>query len=126
MANARRIAAATAEEDGPFPSDRPWEAMPVVAEAAVPASRLDAAVVGDAWGALVGVGLAWVGLGSADGELDRLRDHVREVGGIAPVVRGPGGLGDATVAAPDVQRRLKQAFDPNGVLAPGRGWGAGP
>jgi glycolate oxidase FAD binding subunit len=126
MANARRIAAATAEEDGPFPSDRPWEAMPVVAEAAVPASRLDAAVVGDAWGALVGVGLAWVGLGSADGELDRLRDHVREVGGIAPVVRGPGGLGDAAVAAPDVQRRLKQAFDPNGVLAPGRGWvGAG-
>jgi FAD/FMN-containing dehydrogenase len=100
--------------------------MPVVAEAAVPASRLDAAVVGDAWGALVGVGLAWVGLGSADGELDRLRDHVREVGGIAPVVRGPGGLGDAAVAAPDVQRRLKQAFDPNGVLAPGRGWGAGP
>jgi glycolate oxidase FAD binding subunit len=126
MANARRIAAATAEEDGLFPSYRPWEAMPVVAEAAVPASRLDAAVVGDAWGALVGVGLAWVGLGSADGELDRLRDHVREVGGIAPVVRGPGGLGDATVAAPDVQRRLKQAFDPNGVLAPGRGWGAGP
>jgi FAD/FMN-containing dehydrogenase len=23
-----------------------------------------------------------------------------------------------------VQRRLKQAFDPNGVLAPGRGWEA--
>ena len=44
-------------------------------------------------------------------------------GGIAPVVRGPGGLGDAPVAAPQVQRRLKEAFDPNGVLAPGRGWG---
>jgi FAD/FMN-containing dehydrogenase len=28
------------------------------------------------------------------------------------------------VAAPEVQRRLKQAFDPNGVLAPGRGWEA--
>jgi FAD/FMN-containing dehydrogenase len=100
--------------------------MPVVAEAAVPPSRLDAAVAGDAWGALAGVGLAWVGLEAPDGELDRLRDRVRAVGGIAPVVRGPGGLGDAAVTAPDVQRRLKQAFDPNGVLAPGRGWvGAG-
>jgi FAD/FMN-containing dehydrogenase len=27
------------------------------------------------------------------------------------------------VAALEVQRRLKRAFDPNGVLAPGRGWG---
>ena len=123
---ARRIAAATVEDDGPFPSDRPWEALPVVAEAAVPPSRLDAAIVGDAWGALAGVGLAWVGLGSPNGELGELRDRVRAAGGIAPVVRGPGGLGDAPVAAPQVQRRLKEAFDPNGVLAPGRGWvGAG-
>ena len=97
--------------------------MPVVAEAAVPPSRLDAAVVGEAWGALAGVGLAWVGLGAPNGELDELRDRVRAAGGIAPVVRGPGGLGDAPVAAPQVQRRLKEAFDPNGVLAPGRGWG---
>jgi glycolate dehydrogenase FAD-binding subunit len=119
---ARRIATATVADDGPFPSDRPWEAMPVVAEAAVPPSRLDATIVGDAWGALAGVGLAWVGLGTPNGELGELRDRVRAAGGIAPVVRGPGGLGDAPVAAPDVQRRLKEAFDPNGVLAPGRGW----
>ena len=117
------VAAATVTEDAPFPLERPWEAMPVVAEAAVPPSRLDAAVVGDAWGALAGVGLAWVGLGTPNGELGELRDRVRAVGGIAPVVRGPGGLGDAPVAAPQVQRRLKEAFDPNGVLAPGRGWG---
>jgi len=121
--HARRVAAATVTEDRPFPLERPWEAMPVVAEAAVPPSRLDAAIVGDAWGALAGVGLAWVGLGSPDGELGELRDRVGAAGGIAPVVRGPGGLGDAPVAAPQVQRRLKEAFDPNSVLAPGRGWG---
>jgi glycolate oxidase FAD binding subunit len=120
---ARRIAAATVTEDAPFPLERPWEAMPVVAEAAVPPSRLDAAVVGDAWGALAGVGLAWVGLGTPNGELGELRDRVRAAGGIAPVVCGPGGLGDAAIAAPLVQRRLKEAFDPNRVLSPGRGWG---
>ena len=34
-----------------------------------------------------------------------------------------GGLGDDRIPAPEVHRRLKAAFDPNGVLAPGRGWG---
>ena len=126
MSIARRVAAATVTEDAAFPLERPWETMPIVAEAAVPPSRLDAAVVGEAWGALAGIGLAWVGLGSSN-ELGGLRDRVRAAGGIAPVVRGPGGLGDAPVAAPQVQRRLKEAFDPNGVLAPGRGWvSAGP
>jgi glycolate oxidase FAD binding subunit len=120
---ARRVAPATLTEDAPFPLERPWTATPVVAEAAVPPSRLEATIVGDAWGALAGVGLAWVGLGSPNGELGELRDRVRAAGGIAPVVRGLGGLGDGPVAAPQVQRRLKEAFDPNGVLAPGRGWG---
>jgi glycolate oxidase FAD binding subunit len=121
--SARHVAVATTEEDAPFPFERPWEAMPVVVEAAVPPSRLDATIIGDAWGALAGVGLAWVGLGWPNGELQQIRDRVRAIGGIAPVVRGPGGLGDAPVAAPEVHRRLKEAFDPNGVLAPGRGWG---
>jgi glycolate oxidase FAD binding subunit len=122
--SARRVSNATAEDDAPFPLERPWEAMPVVVEAAVPPARLDATIVGDTWGALAGVGLAWVGLGWPNGELVHLRDRVRAIGGIAPVVRGPGGLGDSPVAAPEVQRRLKHAFDPNGVLAPGRGWGS--
>ena len=46
-----------------------------------------------------------------------------ELGGIAPAVRGPGGLGDATVPGLEIHRRLKAAFDPAGVLAPGRFWG---
>jgi glycolate oxidase FAD binding subunit len=123
MSIARRVAAATVTEDAPFPLERPWEAMPIVAEASVPPSRLEAAVVGEAWGALAGIGLAWVGLGSSNDELGELRDRVRAAGGIAQVVRGLGGLGDTAVAAPQVQRRLKEAFDPNGMLAPGRGWG---
>jgi glycolate dehydrogenase FAD-binding subunit len=118
---AEHAARSSAEGDG-FPLQRPWEASPVVAEVAVPPSRLGAAVFGDAWGALAGVGLAWVGLASANGDLDALRERVDAVGGIAPVIRGPGGLGSPTVAAPTVQRRLKEALDPAGVLAPGRGW----
>ena len=110
------------EDDAPFPLERRWDGFPVVAEAALPPSKLGEALTGDGWGALAGVGIAWVGLGSPNGELDELRARVHEAGGIAPVVRGPGGLGDAPVAAPEVHRRLREAFDPNGVLAPGRGW----
>jgi FAD/FMN-containing dehydrogenase len=35
-------------------------------------------------------------------------------------VRGPGGLGDTPVPAPEIQRRIKAAFDPANILAPGR------
>jgi glycolate oxidase FAD binding subunit len=111
-------------DDAPFPWSRPWEGASVVAEVAVTPSRLADVLEGERWGALVGVGIAWVGLDRADGPLETLRRRVREAGGIAPVIRGRGGLGDDRVPAPEVQRRLKAAFDPNGVLAPGRGWGA--
>jgi glycolate oxidase FAD binding subunit len=109
-------------DDGPFPSARPWEDRPIVAEAAVPPSRLAEVVDGAPFGALAGVGLAWVGLDD-EAALADLRERARAAAGIAPVVRGPGGLGDDPSPAPEVQRRLKAAFDPNGVLAPGRGWG---
>jgi glycolate oxidase FAD binding subunit len=122
-AMARRVQRPVATvDDAPFPLERPWEGFPTVAEAACPPSKLGEALTGDGWGALAGVGLAWVGLATSNGELDGLRDRVYALGGIAPVVRGSGGLGDPPVAAPDVQRRIKEAFDPNGVLAPGRGW----
>jgi hypothetical protein len=119
---ARRVQRPVATvDDAPFPIERRWDELPVVAEAAVPPSQLDSAIVGDGWGALAGVGLAWVGLGG-EIELDELRSRVHAVGGVAPVVHGRGGLGDPPVAAPEVQRRLQGAFDPNGVLAPGRSW----
>ena len=109
-------------DDAPFPATRPWESSRVVVEVAVPPSMLGEVVEGEAWGALAGVGIAWVGLDDADGPLSALRDRARTVGGIAPVVKGTGGLGDDPIPALEVHRRLKAAFDPNGVLAPGRGW----
>ncbi len=111
------------EEDTPFPLERPWEKGSLGAEVAVPPSELHRALLGSAWGALAGVGLAWVGLGEPNGDLGQLRELVHAAGGIAPIVRGPGGLGDPPVPAVQVHRRLKERFDPNGVLAPGRGWG---
>ena len=97
---------------------------PVVAEVAVAPSRLEAVLEGeDDWRALMGVGIAWVGLPDDRERLAALRRRVAEAGGIAPVIRGPGGLGDAPVPAPEVHRRLKATFDPAGILAPGRFWG---
>lgn len=97
---------------------------PTVVEVAVPPSKLEVVLDGETdWRALMGVGIAWVGLPDAGARLSALRERVAEAGGIAPVIRGPGGLGDAPVPALEVHRRLKAAFDPAGILAPGRFWG---
>jgi glycolate oxidase FAD binding subunit len=94
-----------------------------ILEASVPPSRLDALVEGrPGWSALVGVGVAWM-VAHTPEEIDAIRERVAELGGIAPAVRGPGGLGDTAVAGLEIHRRLKAAFDPAGVLAPGRFWG---
>ena len=86
-----------------------------ILEASVPPSRLDALVEGrSGWSALVGVGIAWMAAHTPE-EIDAIRERAAELGGIAPAVRGPGGL--------EIHRRLKAAFDPAGVLAPGRFWG---
>ena len=100
-----------------------WPDAPIVVEAAVPPSRLGEMVASaSAWTALAGVGLAWIGATDEDG-LATIRETATALGGIAPVVRGPGGLGDTPPAALEVHRRLKAAFDPAGILAPGRFWG---
>jgi glycolate oxidase FAD binding subunit len=97
---------------------------PVVVEVSVVPSKLEVAIDDEpAVRALIGVGIAWVGLPDDGERLTALRRRVAEAGGIAPVIRGPGGLGDAPVAALDIHRRLKAAFDPANILAPGRFWG---
>jgi glycolate oxidase FAD binding subunit len=97
---------------------------PLVVEVAVTPSKLDAVLDGEEdWRALMGVGIAWMGLSDGGDRLTELRKRVAKAGGIAPVIRGPGGLGDTPVPAIEVHRRLKAAFDPSGILAPGRFWG---
>ncbi len=93
---------------------------PIVAEAAVAPSRLPALMEGLAsYRASIGVGYAWVPCTGVE-ELSQLRTRATELGGIAPVVRGLGGLGDQVLPAPEIQRRIKAAFDPATILAPGR------
>jgi glycolate oxidase FAD binding subunit len=114
---------ATSVEAAPFPRAPwwTWTTEDTIVEVAVAPSRLGAVVdEGGTFAALTGVGLAWVAVPSAG--LHGLRDRVAAAGGIAPAVRGPGGLGDAPIPADDVHRRLRASFDPAGILAPGRGW----
>jgi glycolate oxidase FAD binding subunit len=114
---------ATSSEDAPFPREPwwTWEGDGTIVEAAVSPSRLAAAVNGSrTFAALAGVGLAWVA--TTDEQLGAVRGRVAASGGIAPAVRGPGGLGEGAVPGAEVHRRLMASFDPAGILAPGRGW----
>jgi len=88
----------------------------VVAEVSVAPSRLaDAVDDSSRWRALVGVGLGWVGLEN-EAELDRLRERVHGLGGFAPVIEGPGGRDESQAPAPEVQKRLRESFDPARIL----------
>jgi glycolate oxidase FAD binding subunit len=109
--------------DGPEGPPLP-EATTVVEVAVVPSRLPEVLARHDRWVALAGVGIALVGLSGPE-ELATLRAAVDEAGGIAPAIRGPGGLGSSAVPAPEVHHRLKAAFDPHGVLAPGRFWNGG-
>jgi hypothetical protein len=68
---------------------------------------------------MIGVGFAWVPFPD-EGSLSAFRERVRGLGGVAPVIRGAGGLGWGPGPGPAVQRRIKSALDPAGILAPGR------
>jgi glycolate oxidase FAD binding subunit len=98
---------------------------PTVVEAAVAPSRIaDVVAARDDWIALLGVGLVWFALDGTDPDaLDVIRSTMTETGDVAPVIKGAGGLGPATIPATDVHRRLKDSFDPAGIMAPSRAWG---
>jgi glycolate oxidase FAD binding subunit len=122
QSEAARAVAACAELDAAWPPPAFPEAA-ILVEAAVVPSSLELLVEGRSdWRALVGVGTAWVACEDAY-DLAKLRERVARLGGVAPVIRGLGGLGDASLPAPEVQRRIKEALDPSGILAPGRAWG---
>jgi glycolate oxidase FAD binding subunit len=91
---------------------------PIVVRAAVVPSRL-AAAVGDTprYRALLGVGYAWIPCDD-DEALDRVRERIGSLGGIAPVIRGPGGSSGAEGFVAQLGARLKAAFDPANILAP--------
>jgi glycolate dehydrogenase FAD-binding subunit len=92
----------------------------IVAQAAVVPSGLADCVAGqDRYRALLGVGYAWIPCDD-DAALARIRDRVATLGGIAPVIRGPGGLGPADPVTIALGARLKAAFDPANIFAPGR------
>jgi glycolate oxidase FAD binding subunit len=89
---------------------------PTLVRAAVPPSRLPALVDGlERYRALLGVGFAWVPCADAD-EVAALRSRVHELGGTAPVVRGTGDRDTGKLPLPEVQRGIKAAFDPAGIL----------
>lgn len=111
-------------EEGPPPPD---PAGAGVVEAGVPpprladlARRLEAAGLG--YEARMGVGTCLVAVDDA-GAVDRVRAWARELGGHASVLDGPPELrADPWGPAPPgahLMRRLRDAFDPAGVLNPG-------
>ncbi|MEO8423589.1 MAG: FAD-binding protein [Actinomycetota bacterium] len=122
---ARTIDAALTVDDHPAPFDPLGVEGSTIVEAAVTPSRIPDLVAGHHdWTALLGVGLVWFGLDATEPDaLDAIRSSVTAVGGVAPVIRGVGGLGDGTVPAQAIHRRLKESFDPAGIMAPGRFWG---
>jgi len=121
---ARTVDATLAVDHHPAPFDPLAIDVPTIVEAAVTPSRIADVVAGrDSWTTLLGVGLVWFALdGNDPDDLDAIRSTVAEAGGIAPVVKGNGGLGPAVVPAVEVHRRLKASFDPAGIMAPGRSW----
>ncbi len=113
----------TDEDPAAFPQPL-FAASPILAEAAVTPSKLQRLLDDvDDYRALMAVGYAWVPCADA-AVVSSLRARVTQLGGIAPVVRGPGGLGESAIDAPGVHLRIKAAFDPATILAPARHWHA--
>jgi glycolate oxidase FAD binding subunit len=88
----------------------------VVRAAVVPSKLFDCIDGATRYRALLGVGYAWIPCGD-DAALAGLRERIASLGGIAPVLRGPGGPGTPGPVTLAIGARLKAAFDPAGVLA---------
>jgi glycolate oxidase FAD binding subunit len=92
---------------------------PVVAQVAVMPSRLLDCVDGhDRYRALLGVGYAWIACDDAD-RFASIRERALSLGGIATCLRGAVPIEPGAVPLPELQARLKAAFDPAGILVRG-------
>jgi glycolate oxidase FAD binding subunit len=114
----------------PFAAERErplWRISTVPAKGAELGTAINAAIDADLIYDWVG-GLIWVAVARADEVgAQRIRQAVADVGGHATLVRAPAALRAATdVFEPQernlaaLTRRVKESFDPKGVLNPGR------
>jgi glycolate oxidase FAD binding subunit len=92
----------------------------IVAQAAVVPSRLERLLHDvERYRALLGVGYAWVPCTDAEA-LGLLQERAAALGGIAPAIRGTVGQAQPDLPLPEIQRRIKAAFDPADILGPSR------
>jgi glycolate oxidase FAD binding subunit len=118
QARAANEVAVLADADPSAWLDPAFPDAPIVVQAAVVPSRLAAAVEeSPRYRALLGVGYAWMACDD-EAALARVRERVASLGGIAPVIRGPGGPARAEGPVAQLGARLKAAFDPANILSP--------
>jgi len=92
---------------------------PVLAQVAVAPSRLaDCIDGGDRYRAVLGVGYAWIACDDAGG-FASVCERTIALGGIAKASRGAVAIPPVDVPFPELQSRIKAAFDPAGILVRG-------
>lgn len=117
QARAANAVAVLAEADPTSWLGTAFPDAPIVVQAAVVPSRLAGAVADSPrYRALLGVGYAWVPFDD-EAALARVRERVASLGGIAPLVRGAGGLGTTDAVSAALGARLKAAFDPANIFS---------
>lgn len=94
----------------------PFPDASIVAQVAVVPSRLAGCVEGhDRYRALLGVGFAWIACDDAD-RFASIRERAVSLGGIATALRGAVTPEPIEVPFPQIQARLRAAFDPADIL----------
>jgi glycolate oxidase FAD binding subunit len=115
QARAANSVAVMADDDPAAWLEPPFPDAATLVRAAVVPSRLAALLDGvERYRALLGVGFAWIPCAD-DAALATARDRASSLGGIAPTVRGTAPPA-ADAPLPEIQRRIKAALDPAGIL----------
>ena len=89
---------------------------PFLVQAAIVPSRLEPLLEGTKrFRALMGVGFAWIPCDDEE-SVGLVRDRAISLGGVVSLQRGAAGSVGAAPPLPAIQKRIKAAFDPAGVL----------